>query len=384
MADYNSIHSGADVDDGVLKKHQHSNKDILDGTEQSFKTSHKNKLDNIGITTHLDLDSMSNDSHIHSNKDVLDQTEQPFTTVLKDKLDAVDVTAKNLTNEDVKTKYEANTDTNAFTDNHKSKLESLPIDAEPNVVNSVQGRTGDVVISANDIDLGQVDNTRDVDKPISGATQVELDKKELLSNKGKPNGYAPLESNGKVSSEYLPATVTGVSDFLDLDDSPINYSGSSNKILKVNDTATGIIFEDETVLSDAEVKIAYENNADTNAYTDSEKVKLSNVPLNTNTELSTKVDKLNGSSLVEDTKIDSYDTHIANVENPHNVTSAQVGLGNVDNTSDVNKPVSVAQQTALDGKQEILTEGAFIDGDKTKLDNIETGATADQTKRYSN
>ena len=30
-------------------------------------------------------------------------------------------------------------------------------------------------------------------------------------------------------------------------------------------------------------------------------------------------------------------------------------------------------------KQDILAEGAFIDGDKTKLDNIEDGATADQT-----
>jgi len=30
-------------------------------------------------------------------------------------------------------------------------------------------------------------------------------------------------------------------------------------------------------------------------------------------------------------------------------------------------------------KQEILTEGAFVDGDKTKLDGIESGATADQT-----
>lgn len=32
------------------------------------------------------------------------------------------------------------------------------------------------------------------------------------------------------------------------------------------------------------------------------------------------------------------------------VTKSDVGLGNVDNTSDVNKPVSTAQQTALDGK----------------------------------
>ena len=39
--------------------------------------------------------------------------------------------------------------------------------------------------------------------------------------------------------------------------------------------------------------------------------------------------------------------HIANKSNPHGVTKAQVGLGNVDNTSDANKPVSTAQQAAL-------------------------------------
>lgn len=32
--------------------------------------------------------------------------------------------------------------------------------------------------------------------------------------------------------------------------------------------------------------------------------------------------------------------------NPHNVTKSEVGLGNVDNTSDVNKPVSTAQAAA--------------------------------------
>lgn len=41
--------------------------------------------------------------------------------------------------------------------------------------------------------------------------------------------------------------------------------------------------------------------------------------------------------------------------NPHHVTAGDVGLGNVDNTSDTDKPVSTAQQTALDLKQNKLT-----------------------------
>jgi len=45
--------------------------------------------------------------------------------------------------------------------------------------------------------------------------------------------------------------------------------------------------------------------------------------------------------------------HIADTDNPHAVTKAQVGLGNCDNTSDANKPISTATQTALDGKSDV-------------------------------
>lgn len=51
-------------------------------------------------------------------------------------------------------------------------------------------------------------------------------------------------------------------------------------------------------------------------------------------------------------------SHTNNKSNPHSVTAAQVGLGNVDNTSDANKPISTATQTALNGKQATVTGGA--------------------------
>lgn len=47
-------------------------------------------------------------------------------------------------------------------------------------------------------------------------------------------------------------------------------------------------------------------------------------------------------------------SHADSASNPHKVTKAQVGLGNVDNTSDVNKPISTAVQTALDDIEENL------------------------------
>jgi len=61
-------------------------------------------------------------------------------------------------------------------------------------------------------------------------------------------------------------------------------------------------------------------------------------------------------------------SHTSNTSDPHNVTATQVGLGSVDNTADADKPISTATQTALDDKQDILAEGAFVDGDKTRLD----------------
>lgn len=55
------------------------------------------------------------------------------------------------------------------------------------------------------------------------------------------------------------------------------------------------------------------------------------------------------------------DDHIADTNNPHEVTKDQVGLGNVDNTSDINKPISTATQDALDLKQDILVAGTNME-----------------------
>lgn len=46
-------------------------------------------------------------------------------------------------------------------------------------------------------------------------------------------------------------------------------------------------------------------------------------------------------------------SHIANTSNPHAVTKTQLGLSNADNTSDANKPISSATQTALNLKMNI-------------------------------
>ena len=57
--------------------------------------------------------------------------------------------------------------------------------------------------------------------------------------------------------------------------------------------------------------------------------------------------------------------HEADHNNPHVVTKAQVGLGNCDNTADLDKPISTATQTALDGK--VTANAAITGATKTKI-----------------
>lgn len=54
------------------------------------------------------------------------------------------------------------------------------------------------------------------------------------------------------------------------------------------------------------------------------------------------------------------DTHINTRTNPHGVTKSQVGLGNVDNTSDMDKPVSTAQASAIANAKKAGTDAEFI------------------------
>lgn len=61
----------------------------------------------------------------------------------------------------------------------------------------------------------------------------------------------------------------------------------------------------------------------------------------------------------------AYDHSQIITGNPHGTTKSDVGLGNVDNTSDANKPVSTATQTALNLKVDANT--AITGATKTKI-----------------
>ena len=104
----------------------------------------------------------------------------------------------------------------------------------------------------------------------------------------------------------------------------------------------------------------------------------------TQTALDLKVDKVAGKGLstndydnTEKTNVESNTTHRSlTTGNPHSVSKDDVGLGNADNTSDANKPVSTATQTALDGKVNTATGVQSADSSLLQIVGV-TQATYD-------
>lgn len=92
------------------------------------------------------------------------------------------------------------------------------------------------------------------------------------------------------------------------------------------------------------------------------------------TELKTYVDDLIADTGSDVTALETkVNNHIANKSNPHTVTKTQVGLGNVNNTSDANKPVSTAQATAIaDAKAAGTTAQTSINRHAGRKDNPHT------------
>ncbi len=81
----------------------------------------------------------------------------------------------------------------------------------------------------------------------------------------------------------------------------------------------------------------------------------------TGQDLKDEIDDISGGTVV------GLQAHLINYTNPHQVTKSQVGLSNVENTSDANKPVSTAQQTALDLKVDKITGKGLSTNDLTDM-----------------
>lgn len=73
---------------------------------------------------------------------------------------------------------------------------------------------------------------------------------------------------------------------------------------------------------------------------------------------------------------DALSTHTTNTNNPHNVTKEQVGLGNVDNTADMDKPLSTVQQSSV---QSLISQATsqMVVSNENKVQFIWTGTLND-------
>lgn len=128
---------------------------------------------------------------------------------------------------------------------------------------------------------------------------------ENQSNKGVANGYAGLDGTGKVPSGQIPSyvdSVNGQTGVVSLDSDDIS-EGTSNlfytdararSAISVSGDLTysgGVISFSETYSDAADIKTAYESNANTNAFTDSDKTKLSGIQAGAEAN---EVDSVNG------------------------------------------------------------------------------------------
>jgi hypothetical protein len=191
------------------------------------------------------------------------------------------------------------------------------------------------------VGLGNAENTADLDKPISTDTQAALDTK--LSSSTASTTYAPIASptfTGTVAG--IDKSMVGLANVDNTSDAlkPISTDTQAALDLKAplaNPTFTGTV----TGVSKSMVGLG---NVDNTADADKP------VSSATQTALDAKYDTATATSALAAKAPLESPTFTGTVSG---ITKTMVGLGNVDNTTDANKPVSTATQTALDAKAPI-------------------------------
>lgn len=234
---------------------------------------------------------------------------------------------------------------------------------------------------------------------IGDTSELNSKVQQFINSKGAPNGLASLNESGIIPSAQLPSYVD---DVIEVDTfSNLPGTGESGKIYIVQDTnltyrwsGTDYVEISKSLALGETSSTAYPgdkgkattdklNRIPDKLITDTVNVNQSTteavlnfttyrqeaqqVGRNTLTITSATISQAGLMSSSDKTKLDglkdqagitsdinavqtNLETHINNKSNPHEVTKDQVGLGNVDNTSDANKPISNATQTALNGK----------------------------------
>jgi len=150
----------------------------------------------------------------------------------------------------------------------------------------------------------------------------------------------------------LGCNVLAVEKFIELNDTPSTYSGQAGKYAVVNGVENGLEFINTPVDGVETVSGDGVNNTDPAnpvlSFPNGTEVYLVDGGIVSVTEAI--------SDLSNGLTPNHSDLNLDDGTNPHGTTQSDVSLGNVDNTSDLAKPISTLTQTALDGKEVLLTD----------------------------
>jgi hypothetical protein len=217
---------------------------------------------------------------------------------------------------------------NGFVGTEAEWLESLAAGGGGGAVDSVNAQTGVVVLDAADVGARP-------DTYVPTWSEVT----------GKPSTFTPSAHTHAAGEVTGLATVATTGSYADLTgkpsipDSPDDIGAAATVHTHATADVTGL----DAALTG---KAATVHTHDDRYYTETEvDTALSGKAASSHTHAQSDVTGL-AAALTAKADASALTTHTGDTANPHAVTKAQVGLGNVDNTSDANKPVSTAQAAA--------------------------------------
>lgn len=207
------------------------------------------------------------------------------------------------------------------------------------------------------VGLENVDNTSDANKPVSTAQQTAINtaKEAVLGKSSDAAGAATVAGANKAAAaakEYAEGVQTNLTTHENKKDNPHGVTKAQVGLGDVENKSTATIKTEFTADSIANGKTGFTTGDLVYDYIQALRGGYTGT--------------LKGLSDATGTVSTNLNTHVNSKNNPHGVTKAQVGLGNVDNTSDENKPVSTAQAQAItDAKNELLGDSSSTAGSAT-------------------
>jgi hypothetical protein len=114
------------------------------------------------------------------------------------------------------------------------KLAGIESGAQVNTVDDVNGKTGSITLDHADI----TDFDTEVNSLIGAASITDLSD---VQGSPSPSQVLTWNAGGYWEPQASP---TGVTEFISLNDTPVNFSGSAGRFVKVNSGATALEFVD--------------------------------------------------------------------------------------------------------------------------------------------